>query len=186
MINKVVYGGTTLIDITDTTATASDVASGKYFYLANGSRVQGTSSGGAVDIHQDAQGYLVLGKDGEGGGGSVSPCPITLYANTTSGVSQYFFASVQMTASDNYCRLVKLYSYIASSPLSCYALPRYDTSGEYPYMIAVYSNYNNFRVYLNSSSTNCIALYSTSSSPYEVAIGCKPNAVVILNYENMN
>ena len=40
-------GGTaSFVDITDTTAAASDVASGKYFYTAAGVRTQGTSSGG--------------------------------------------------------------------------------------------------------------------------------------------
>ena len=50
-VNKVVQSnGTTLIDITDTTATASDVASGKYFYTASGAKTLGTSSGSAISI----------------------------------------------------------------------------------------------------------------------------------------
>lgn len=44
--NKVVFNGQTLIDLTDTTAAASDVASGKYFYTNAGVRTQGTASGG--------------------------------------------------------------------------------------------------------------------------------------------
>lgn len=40
-------GGTaTFTDVTDTTASASDVASGKYFYTSAGVKTQGTSSGG--------------------------------------------------------------------------------------------------------------------------------------------
>jgi len=35
-INKVVFGDSTLMDISDTNASASDVAVGKVFYAANG------------------------------------------------------------------------------------------------------------------------------------------------------
>lgn len=41
-VNKVIYGGDTLIDLTGDTATASDVLTGKYFHLKSGERVQGT------------------------------------------------------------------------------------------------------------------------------------------------
>lgn len=45
-VNKVIYDGSTLIDLTGDTATASDVASGKTFHLANGTQAIGTASGG--------------------------------------------------------------------------------------------------------------------------------------------
>lgn len=41
-VNKVVYGSNTLIDLTNTTASAEDVAQGKYFYTASGVRTNGT------------------------------------------------------------------------------------------------------------------------------------------------
>lgn len=41
-VNKVIYGGDTLIDLTGDTAEAVHVQSGQYFHLKSGERVQGT------------------------------------------------------------------------------------------------------------------------------------------------
>ena len=71
-VNKVqLADGTTLIDISDSTAVAADVASGKYFYTASGQKAQGTATGGGGgSLTQDANGYLVVPTTGGGGGGS--------------------------------------------------------------------------------------------------------------------
>lgn len=49
-------GGTaTFTDVTDTTAAAADVATGKYFYTASGVRTQGTNSGGGGSVQYDTK-----------------------------------------------------------------------------------------------------------------------------------
>ena len=40
-------GTATFVEISDTTAAAADVAAGKYFYDANGTKTQGTATGGS-------------------------------------------------------------------------------------------------------------------------------------------
>ena len=51
-INKVIFGGNTIIDLTDTTAVGSDVAQGEYFYTAAGAKTVGTGSGGTPSVTQ--------------------------------------------------------------------------------------------------------------------------------------
>lgn len=61
--NKVVYGDTTLIDLTADTVTVEDVLAGVAFHLPNGAPAVGTGTGGGgggSGIYQDSNGYIVL------------------------------------------------------------------------------------------------------------------------------
>lgn len=49
-VNKVEYGGQTIIDISGTTAVASDVAQGKIFFTASGAQATGTATGGGSSM----------------------------------------------------------------------------------------------------------------------------------------
>lgn len=60
-VNKVVYGSDTLIDISDTTATSEDVLNGKYFYSANGAKVQGVAVSGVTDVEVNGTSVVVNG-----------------------------------------------------------------------------------------------------------------------------
>lgn len=58
-VNKVqTADGTTIIDISDTTAVASDVASGKYFYTAAGAKTAGTGTGGGGEVEEKQVNFI--------------------------------------------------------------------------------------------------------------------------------
>lgn len=59
-VNKVIYAGTTLIDITDTTAVANKVLDGYYFYLKSGEKVEGTCTFNVDATDADASDSNIL------------------------------------------------------------------------------------------------------------------------------
>lgn len=66
-------------DASVTTATASDVLSGKIFIAADGTITTGTGTGGGGGyVTQDANGYIVLPSTGSGGGGGATQHTIHL------------------------------------------------------------------------------------------------------------
>lgn len=76
-------GGTaTFTDVSDTTATANDVLSGKYFYTAAGVRTQGTGTGGGgslvIDDVPNTSGTTAEISVGGGGGGGATQHTIHL------------------------------------------------------------------------------------------------------------
>lgn len=59
--NKIVYNGSTLIDLTGDTVTASNLAQGVTAHDASGAPITGTMSGGGIDGDNLAYGVALVG-----------------------------------------------------------------------------------------------------------------------------
>lgn len=53
-VNKVVANGNTVMDISDTTSVAADVAAGTYFYTADGKKTSGSLSFSTIHTSSSA------------------------------------------------------------------------------------------------------------------------------------
>ena len=66
-VNKVVYGGNTIVDLTGDTVTAADVLNGKTFHLASGAPATGTADiSGKMDKVSNPTANDILLTDGNG------------------------------------------------------------------------------------------------------------------------
>ena len=104
-VNRVDIGSTTLIDISDTTATASDVAQGKEFYLADGNKATGTATSGSMLITDttDTDGGTIRTITGIQVAGTTS-----ITQNGTYDVSQYASADVSISGGATFPDTLKI------------------------------------------------------------------------------
>lgn len=151
-------GGTaSFTDVTDTTAAAADVASGKYFYTASGVLTQGTNSGGGGGATNIVMGTFTTGTTGNTTGTATinytgTGYPIALmvfvkggaYNNSTSGNTTWYNS---MTRYD-----CGWYSMIKARTTST---PTYTTSGA--------DNYGTVAVIYKNSTSNATSYTRTSS-----------------------
>ena len=111
-------GGTaSFTDVTDTTAAASDVASGKYFYTSAGVRTQGTSSGGGGSSN-----FTLLATSATGAVSTSSTTATDLGKNVTvTGVQDYDLlvveASVDTKTNNRHAATSRLIWLTASSAI---------------------------------------------------------------------
>lgn len=108
-------GGTaSFTDVTDTTAAASDVASGKYFYTSAGVRTQGTSSGGGGSVQYDTK------------TATASNYPVSLEFTSMKGQPKFFVvrlnAQVSSSGSTTYYYIVDIASNGTTTHGNCFRI----------------------------------------------------------------
>lgn len=107
-------GTATFFDVADTTATASDVASGKYFYTAAGVYTQGTASGGGGSVQTDTK------------TATASNYPVSLSFTSMKGEPKMFTvrlnASVSSSGSTTYYYIVDITSHGTTVHGNCFRI----------------------------------------------------------------
>ena len=98
-VNKVIYGNRTLIDISDTTATAQTILTGYTAYGADGNKITGAADQYVGLIYQDEDGYLVLSEGTHSGlvslqSKSVTPTEQTQVITADSGFTGIYSVTV--------------------------------------------------------------------------------------------
>ena len=108
-------GGTAdFTDVSDTTAAASDVVSGKYFYTAEGVRTAGTNSGGGGEVQYDTQ------------TATASNYPVSLAFSSMKGEPKAFVlrlnAQVSSSGSTTYYYIVDICAFGTTTHGNCFRI----------------------------------------------------------------
>ena len=161
-------GGTaTFTEITDTTATASDVSSSKYFYTADGTKTQGTNSGGG-GASNIVQGTFTTGSTTGTAEtfsinytGSGYPIMLAVYVdggayNNSTGGNTTWYNSVQRYA------VGAFYMTKSQRPVT----PTYTTSGgaNYGTVAVIYKNSTSQATTYSRTSSMTANMYTSSST----------------------
>ena len=146
-------GGTaSFTDVTDTTASAADVASGKYFYTSAGVRTAGTSSGGgSSDV---VMGTLTVASNVN----TSTSTQITTTSTIGFTPTKFFFYKEARTATSNHVHqatftTIGSYYIRTMTRYSSNALSTSGNTNNWTTQTAGYLYYNSNTIYFRSSSS---------------------------------
>lgn len=99
-VNKVIYGTTVLVDLTQDTVTADKLLQGYTAHDKSGALITGTASA-TGSVIQDQDGYLVLDDSGDSGGGTSWTLLATQeYSVNTTSTSNALVGNITLTLDD--------------------------------------------------------------------------------------
>lgn len=155
-------GSATFTDVTDTTAAAADVASGKYFYTAAGVRTQGTNSGGGGGASNIVTGTFKYSQT------SASAHDITLDYSGTGYPIACIIVLDDGVLNATYTNTVARYAIAQYFMTKLYAdtTPTYSTSGDANTgaVASVYKSSNSTAATLTRTSSVTVHTYSSSNA----------------------
>lgn len=178
-------GNASFFDVSDTTATASDVATGKYFYTAAGVLTQGTNSGGGGGASNFVTGTFTTGSTAGVGSATISysgsgyplMCYVVIengaYNNTSTGNTTWY-NSVQRYAIGVWAMSKSVFT----------STPTYTTSGSANQAVtmSIYKNSTSQSTTYTRTSAMTTNTFSSSNASNAAATSIRFKANKTLSY----
>lgn len=169
-VNKVIYGTTVLVDLTEDTVTADTLMQGYTAHDKSGALITGTANTTEGSVYQDADGYLVLSDDGEG--------------TVPSGSSLEYEAGEVTIPNQTTSNYRVSFSEVHEKPPSFYVISKADSSVYVNTHISVVFSLT--EDYGTPSDENYNELYGTVASQYIGSSSWVSTAVIRLAYPSSN